>query len=123
MITGIVTAVLGIGGISPDDDLWALGCDSLAAAEIVTKIGSAGFGAVELAGLLDATTPAEIAARVGHPVATAGQSNVVHLNPGGTLDPLWMIAGAGVDGRYRPPAAGGLRMPGSALGTRHHDAR
>jgi acyl-coenzyme A synthetase/AMP-(fatty) acid ligase/thioesterase domain-containing protein len=94
VVTGVVSSVLGIGAIGPDDDLWDFGCDSLAAVEIVTCLADAGFEGVALADLLDATTPAAIAARVRRPAASTS-APLSRLNAGGTRTPLWLLAGAG----------------------------
>jgi len=90
----VVAKVLGIGAIGPDDDLWDFGCDSLAAVEIVTDLAAAGFGGVELTDLIDATTPAAIAARLRRPDAPT-TAPLSRLNAGGTRSPLWLLAGAG----------------------------
>jgi len=94
VVTGVVSKVLGIGAIGPDDDLWDFGCDSLAAVEIVSCLAEVGFGGVELTDLLDATTPAAIAARVRRPGAPTS-APLSRLNAGGTRSPLWLMAGAG----------------------------
>jgi len=94
VVTGVVSKVLGIGAIGPDDDLWDFGCDSLAAVEIVASLAEAGFGGVELTDLIDATTPAAIAARVRRPGAPT-TAPLSRLNAAGTRSPLWVMAGAG----------------------------
>ena len=94
VVTGVVSNVLGIGAIGPDDDLWDFGCDSLAAVEIVVGLADAGFDGVELTDLIDATTPSAIAARLRRPGAPT-TAPLSRLNAGGTRSPLWLMAGAG----------------------------
>lgn len=105
VVTGIVARVLGVGEIGPDDDLWSFGCDSLAAVEIVSDLADAGFEGADLDRLLDATTPAELAARVRRPV-TRNRVPLTRFNAAGSRPPIWVVAGAGGSAlAYRAVAA------------------
>jgi thioesterase domain-containing protein/acyl carrier protein len=97
---GIVCAeVLSVDGVSPDDDLWELGLDSLEAVELVEAISELGWGRLPPGALLECTTPAAVAqtlrnqARRSH--GPRQPSEIVVLNPDGDRAPIIALPGAG----------------------------
>lgn len=105
----VITAtarVLDLGDVGPDDDIWQLGIDSLAAVELCSILADAGCTELNPAALLEHRTPAAIAAelartrqtkrRGGHMgFARGGRSPAVEFNPEGAQAPLFAIPGGG----------------------------
>jgi acyl-coenzyme A synthetase/AMP-(fatty) acid ligase/thioesterase domain-containing protein len=85
-------SVLGIPDVHPDDDLWELGLDSLAAVELTVILENGGWQHLEPALLMDARSPAALA-RLRQ--ETREPSEVVWLNHGGTRQPLFCVPGGG----------------------------
>ena len=93
-VLGIVSRILELPDLSPDDVLWDVGCDSLAAIEIASEVVAA-FGS-ELApnDLVTARTVREICDRI----AAGGvgkRSFAIDYHRDGTLPPIFMVPGAG----------------------------
>ena len=84
--------ILGRADVGPDDDLWDLGLDSLAAVELVGRLADAGWAAQEPTVLLEHRTPAALARLQGEPHRTGP---LVRLEPRGDAAPLFCIPGAG----------------------------
>lgn len=94
----ISAEVLGLDSVAPDDDLWELGLDSLAAVEMAAAASELGWGPLTPTALLEHPTPAAVAqmlrqSRRHHDPARA--SAVVFLNPRGERAPLVVLPGAG----------------------------
>jgi thioesterase domain-containing protein/acyl carrier protein len=83
-VVEVFTDVLGIDGIGPDDDFFALGGDSLDAVELIEALADRFGIEISASALLDAPTPAQLArslqarrprtASVLVPIRTAGAS-------------------------------------------------
>jgi thioesterase domain-containing protein/acyl carrier protein len=95
-VAGIFGQVLGVDRVGAEDDFFELGGDSLTAVETLVGL-SERFG-VELsaADLLEAPTPAGLAARVRRSGAAAA-GGLVHLQ-GGERRPVFVVPGGGGDG-------------------------
>ena len=87
---------LGIDGVGPDDDFFALGVDSLDAVELIAALTDR-FGVDATASMLleAAPTPAELARRLGAR-RPAPCSVLVRLHTAGTSVPFVCVAGGGV---------------------------
>jgi acyl-coenzyme A synthetase/AMP-(fatty) acid ligase/thioesterase domain-containing protein len=84
--------VLGRADVTPDDDLWELGLDSLSAVELTLLLEEAGWERLEPAVLLDHRSPAALARLHA---AGSRPSQAVWLNRDGSRPPLFCIPGAG----------------------------
>lgn len=93
-VIGQVGAVLGDDDVAPDDDLWALGMDSLGAVELCSRLADGGIGEPEPTDLLDHRTPAMIAAllRSGSNTHRAAR---VSFNSDGSSRPVVVVPGSG----------------------------
>ncbi len=82
-----------------DEDFFALGGDSLAAAEVCTAIEDVYGVVLEPAALLDHRSPRALAAHVQEILdgAREAQASILRLNPSGSMDPLFVFPGAGSD--------------------------
>ena len=93
-VLGVVRDVTGIDDVGPDDDLWALGCDSLAALEIASALGSEGDDRLVLTDLIEHRTPAALARRLR--TRSGGDHDpIVVFNDAGSRPPLFLVPGAG----------------------------
>lgn len=93
-LMGRLTEMLDLADISPDDDLWSLGLDSLGAVEVCAWFADAGFGEIQPPELLEYRTPAALAARL-RASAPKGASAAVVLNGDGTRPPWFALPGGG----------------------------
>jgi len=93
-VAAIAAEILELDQVHPDDDLWELGLDSLAAVELVAACSELGFGELEPTASLEHPSAAALAAllRSGAPERT---SIAVVLNPDGVRPPLHCIPGGG----------------------------
>ena len=64
VVVSVWEAVLGLPQVGVDDDFFALGGHSLAAAQIAARLGEALGVDVPVAAVFEAPTPAELAARI-----------------------------------------------------------
>ena len=90
--TSAAGIVLDWPQVSPDDDLWELGLDSLSSVELAVLLSDAGWPGLEPTALLDHRTPAALARLRDDPIAPGP---VVRLNAGGTRPPVYCIPGSG----------------------------
>lgn len=93
-ITEIVARCLDVSDLASSDDLWAVGCDSLAAVEIAQAISVIHDAAVEANDLISSPTPRAIAARLSNALPR-DHDGVIVANASGSLPPLHFVAGAG----------------------------
>jgi acyl-CoA synthetase (AMP-forming)/AMP-acid ligase II/thioesterase domain-containing protein len=98
-IVGLFAGALELDAPQPEDDLFALGGDSLAAAEVCAGIEATYGVSLEPAALLRHGTAERLGARVRAELEGAAESSasVLHLNPGGDRPPLVVVPGAGSD--------------------------
>lgn len=88
--------VLGLDRVGVEDDFFELGGDSLSAVELLTCL-SDGLGTeLSVADLLEASTPAALAARA-RPAGAAPPGSLVRLQ-GGDRRPVFLVPGGGGDG-------------------------
>jgi amino acid adenylation domain-containing protein len=88
--------VLGLDRVGVEDDFFELGGDSLSAVELLTCL-SDGLGTeLSVTDLLEAPTPAALAARA-RPAGAAPPGNLVRLQ-GGDRRPVFIVPGGGGDG-------------------------
>lgn len=80
--------------VGPDDDLWKMGLDSLAALELVTVLDDLSERELELTDLIELRTPANIAAAVAE-APRERTSTAVTFNEGAPGTPLFIIPGGG----------------------------
>ena len=90
---------LEIDAVEPDEDFFALGGDSLAAAEVCAGIENVYGVSLEPAALLDHRSPSALAERLRSVLAGGGPEApaVLSLNPSGTEAPIFVVPGAGSD--------------------------
>ena len=88
--------VLELEQVGVEDDFFELGGDSLSAVELLASLSDALGVELEAADLLEAPTPAALAARAGRP-DTAAPGSFVHLQ-GGDGRPVFLVPGGGGDG-------------------------
>lgn len=90
-----VALVLDLESVAPDDDIWRIGCDSLAAIELVEVLHERLGSRLLPNDLVEASTAAAIARRVeaGRGERRGARSTVVH--PDGSRPPVYLVCGAG----------------------------
>lgn len=88
------SAVLDLDDVQPEDDLWELGLDSLAATELAVVLTDLGWSEVHPSDLLTLRTPAAIAEAAPSRM-THRDSPFVWMNAEGQLPPLYCVPGAG----------------------------
>lgn len=93
-VTAIAAQVLGLDDLGTDDNLWDMGCDSLAAIEIAEVVSRGHAHRLEANDLIAATTPRAIA-RLLERSTPGHQDPVVVVNPEAPGTPVFVIAGAG----------------------------
>jgi acyl-coenzyme A synthetase/AMP-(fatty) acid ligase/thioesterase domain-containing protein len=91
-VVSAAASVLATSDIQPDDDLWELGLDSLAAVELTVILEDGGWQHLEPAMLLEHRSPAALA-RMREDVRLP--SEVVWMNRDGTRPPLFCVPGGG----------------------------
>lgn len=90
--------LLGLEGISRDDNYFDLGGDSALAVQLFGRIEREFGRKLPLAALFDAPTVARLARLLAAPAATGGApSRVVALQPEGSLPPLFLLHDASGD--------------------------
>ena len=87
--------VLELEQVGVEDDFFELGGDSLSAVELLASLSDALGVELEAADLLEAPTPAALAARAGRP--DTAPARLVHLQ-GGDGRPVFLVPGGGGDG-------------------------
>ena len=93
-VLGIVSRILELPDLSPDDVLWDVGCDSLAAIEIASEVVTAFGSKLAPNDLVTARTVREICERIA--AGGVGQrSFAIEYHSAGTLPPIFMVPGAG----------------------------
>jgi amino acid adenylation domain-containing protein len=102
-VAGYVAEILGIDDIGRDDDFYALGCDSLRAMRLVSRLREAFHVNLTIRELVAAPTvgglTAAIVARTREPARESG-SNVAALSTTGTKPPLFFLHGDLTGGGY-----------------------
>jgi thioesterase domain-containing protein len=93
-ITAIAARCLEVTDLAPSDDLWAMGCDSLAAVELAQAITVAHDAIIQPNDLISSPTPRAIAARLTDAMPSS-RDGVVIANAAGSSTPLHLVAGAG----------------------------
>jgi acyl-CoA synthetase (AMP-forming)/AMP-acid ligase II/thioesterase domain-containing protein/aryl carrier-like protein len=84
--------LLGVGEIGVDDDFFALGGDSILAAELVARLREEGARSLSLTTLVWAPTIAALAAELGHGAKGSGSpSALVTIQRGGERPPLFFV--------------------------------
>ncbi|WSY60036.1 amino acid adenylation domain-containing protein [Nocardia sp. NBC_00881] len=83
IVAGVFADVLGIERVGVDDDFFALGGNSLAATQVVTRIGAALDTRVPVRVLFEASTVAGLAVRVAVTAAEAAPIELAELPGGG----------------------------------------
>jgi acyl-CoA synthetase (AMP-forming)/AMP-acid ligase II/thioesterase domain-containing protein len=93
-ITDVAARCLEVDDLAPTDDLWALGCDSLAAVEIAQAISAIHDASIQPNDLIASPTPRAIAVRITDAVPS-DHGGVIIANANGSSTPLHLVAGAG----------------------------
>jgi acyl-coenzyme A synthetase/AMP-(fatty) acid ligase/thioesterase domain-containing protein/acyl carrier protein len=93
-ITNIAARCLEVSDLAPSDDLWAMGCDSLAAVEIAQAINADHDASIQPNDLISSPTPRALATRITSALP-ATRDGVIIANAHGSLTPLHLVAGAG----------------------------
>jgi acyl-coenzyme A synthetase/AMP-(fatty) acid ligase/thioesterase domain-containing protein len=86
--------IIGLDDLTPDDDLFGAGLDSLGALELGAALADAGFGEFDPPRLFEARTVEGIERMVTQ-TRDPDRSAVVVLNAGGTRPPLFALPGGG----------------------------
>jgi amino acid adenylation domain-containing protein len=84
--------VLGLRGVGPEDDFFALGGHSLLAVELFADLERLASRRLSLAMIFEASTPRELARRVGSDAPASDWDNLVALKPGGGRPPLFVVS-------------------------------
>ncbi len=84
--------VLGVEAIGPEDDFFALGGHSLLAVELFADLERLVSRRLSLAVIFEASTPRELAARLGTDTPRSDWDNLVALKPGGSRPPLFVVS-------------------------------
>ncbi len=97
-VVHLCATALRLETVGPDDDLWELGLDSLAAVDLALGCSDLGWGELEPTELIEAATPAALA-EVLRTLARASfaprVSDVVVLTETGSRPPIVAFPGAG----------------------------
>jgi len=93
-LTSIWQEMLGVESISPDQNYFDLGGDSILAVELFVRIEQAFNVKLPLATLFDAPTIQELAQILQREASAAGWSPLVAIQPDGLRPPLFCIHGA-----------------------------
>jgi len=93
-VLGKIQLIVALDDIGPDDDLFAVGLDSLSVLELCAALTDAGLGDVDPAQVLEARTCARLCAVLERKVPPAS-SAVVALNGAGTQAPIFVLPGGG----------------------------
>jgi acyl-CoA synthetase (AMP-forming)/AMP-acid ligase II/thioesterase domain-containing protein len=93
-ITDIAARCLEVTDLAPSDDLWVMGCDSLAAVEIAQAISVIHDAIIQPNDLISSPTPRAIAARITNAMPL-DHDGVIIANAHGSSTPLHLVAGAG----------------------------
>lgn len=101
---------LEVDRLGPDDDFFALGGDSLAAAEVCAEIESIYGVVMEPAALVHHPSARAVARHVRDTVHEPSRSSpsVLELNPGGGEAPLFIVPGGGSDATALVPFAAAI---------------
>jgi amino acid adenylation domain-containing protein len=84
--------VLGLRGVGPEDDFFALGGHSLLAVELFADLERLVSRHLSLAMIFEASTPRELARRIGSDSPASVWDNLVALKPGGARPPLFVVS-------------------------------
>lgn len=94
-VVALCREILATDDVQPDDDLWFMGLDSLAAVELAEACSELGYGPFDPTTTLDHFTPATIADVLRQGEGVRQPSPVVVVNADGELPPVFAIPGAG----------------------------
>ena len=89
--------VLGLDRVGADDDFFELGGDSLSAVELLTLLGERFGKDLSAVDLLEAPTPATLAARAGSDATPPGAARKLVRLSNGAGRPVFVIPGGGGD--------------------------
>lgn len=120
-IVSVFADVLGHQGAGLDADFFDLGGDSLAAATLVLALERVGIQ-LPVAALIDAPTPAGLAALVANGAAGT-VLQIATLKPGDAASPVFLLPGAGGSVLEMVPFARRVETPRALLGLQSLDAR
>jgi acyl-CoA synthetase (AMP-forming)/AMP-acid ligase II/thioesterase domain-containing protein len=91
-LIGIWESVLGVSGLGVGDDFFALGGDSILAAEVVARIRDlTGARDLPLTSIVRAPTPAAMSREVFSDLGVAGRSGIVPLQEAGDRTPIFFV--------------------------------
>jgi len=93
-ILSIIEQCLDVNGLSPTDDVWSVGCDSLGAVEIATQISDQFELGVQPNDVIVASTARSLAALIDTARPTLHGALPI-ANASGTLPPLHLVCGGG----------------------------
>ncbi|MFD4470062.1 non-ribosomal peptide synthase/polyketide synthase [Rhodococcus sp. NPDC058505] len=85
IVAGVFAAVLGADRVGADDDFFELGGNSLSAAQVISRLGTALDTKVPVRALFDASTVAELAARLVAHRGEGGRAELVAQQRPGQL--------------------------------------
>jgi amino acid adenylation domain-containing protein len=92
-IAQLMARALGRSGVRPDEDFFALGGDSLAAAEVLATLEVLAARPLGLESLVLAPSPRRLAAVIGEGLSPPSDG-VLAANPSGRRVPLFLLCGA-----------------------------
>ena len=95
VLAGEVARVLGLETVAPDDDVWHIGCDSLAAIELVEIFNQRHGSHLVPNDLVDASTPMSIAALIEQGRRQARHEGPTVVRSGTAGDTVFLVCGAG----------------------------